>query len=64
MDKDLVDLKRITREIVNPGKQLIDLIPEAQALRDLSEQRTGFCVNGDFRRPMIDLFEGANAVST
>lgn len=45
MDDDLGALKRISCEILKPGKELIDLIPEAQALRDLFERKAQFCID-------------------
>lgn len=45
MSSDLNKLKTITQEILNPQKKLKDLIPEAQALRDLFETRTTFQIN-------------------
>lgn len=45
MDEDLEALKRISREILYPSKELIDLIPEAQALRDLFERKAQFCID-------------------
>lgn len=44
---DFDELKRIAREILDPDKELIDLIPAAAALRDLFERRTDFCVDHD-----------------
>ncbi len=45
MGNDLGELKRISREIINPDKTLADLIPEAQALRDLFERKARFCID-------------------
>lgn len=47
MSSGLNELKRIAREILDPGKEPADLIPAAQALRDLFENRTHFCVDHD-----------------
>ena len=41
-DRDLEALAAITREILRPECELGDLIPQAQALRDLFERRTLF----------------------
>jgi len=45
MNSDLNELKKITLEILNPGKALIDLIPQAAALRDFFERRTHFRID-------------------
>ena len=42
MDEDLDALKRIAREIVDPEKATADLIPVAEALRDMFERRAHF----------------------
>lgn len=39
------ELKRITRKILDPEKELKDLIPQAIALRDLFERLTQFCID-------------------
>lgn len=44
-DRDL--LATITREILSPEKELADLIPQAQALRDLFERQTHFRIDQD-----------------
>lgn len=38
-------LRNIAQAILDPGKELADLIPEAQALRDLFEQRANFQID-------------------
>ncbi len=45
--RDLVALTTISREITSPGKELVDLVPQAQALRDLFERRTNFRIDQD-----------------
>lgn len=45
MNDDLLKLKQITRTILNPEKQLKDLIVEAQELRDLFEGLTNFQIH-------------------
>ncbi|MBE0620238.1 MAG: hypothetical protein IH605_06570 [Burkholderiales bacterium] len=45
MNSDLDELKTITLEIVNPERSLIDLIPQATALRDLFERRANFRID-------------------
>ena len=45
MNSDLDELKGIAWEILNPEKELIDLIPEAAALRELFERRTHFRID-------------------
>lgn len=45
--RDLDALTAITRAIISPEKELADLIPQAQALRDLFERRTHFCIDQD-----------------
>lgn len=42
---DLDELRRIAQEIVDPGKELADLIPQAEALRDLIERRANFRID-------------------
>ncbi len=42
---DLGELKRIATEILDPDKELKDLIPQAIALRDLFERRTNFRID-------------------
>lgn len=46
-DSDLQELKTIAREILEPEKELIDLLPQVQALRDMLERRTHFVVDHD-----------------
>lgn len=46
-DRDLEALAAITREILRPECELRDLIPQAQALRDLFERRTQFRIAPD-----------------
>ena len=43
--RDLDELQRITRNILDPDKELKDLIPEAIALRDLFERLTQFRID-------------------
>lgn len=50
MKDDLDELKRISSAILDPEKTLTDLIPEAQALRDLFERKARFCI--DHRRDL------------
>lgn len=45
MNSDLGELEKITREIINPEKELKDLILAAEALRDLFERWTHFRID-------------------
>lgn len=45
MNNDLDTLRNIALAILDPKKQLKDLVPEALALRDLFERRTNFQIN-------------------
>lgn len=45
MKNSLDELKNIAQAILNPEKQLKDLLPEAHALRDLFETRTNFQID-------------------
>jgi hypothetical protein len=49
---ELIELERITREIINPEKELGDLIPQALALKDLFEGLTNFRI--DHERGIAD----------
>lgn len=42
MANDFDELKNIAQAILDSEKELKDLIPDAQALRDLFERRTNF----------------------
>ncbi|TXT40598.1 MAG: hypothetical protein FD135_1126, partial [Comamonadaceae bacterium] len=44
-DPDLEALRALTRDIISPEKDLADLIPQAQALRDWFERQAHFCID-------------------
>lgn len=46
-DTDLIELRRIGHALLAPGRTLMDLMPEAAALRDMLERRTGFRIDPD-----------------
>ncbi|MBS1188767.1 MAG: hypothetical protein H6R10_559 [Rhodocyclaceae bacterium] len=56
---DLDELRSITLEILDPGKELADLIPQAQALRDFFERRTDFSIDSG-----RDIGEGATRLES